>query len=102
MLLIYENQKWGVMMVNNRRSELEIMSKILVLSKDGAKKTELLYQGNLSYAQLKGYLSFLLERNLLEESIVKNNGSSGKCYKPTEKGLNFLKDVNKVMVHLTL
>jgi len=87
-------------MVNNRRSEIEIISKILILSKDGAKKTDLLYQGNLSYTQLKKYLSFLLERHLLEERIVKNNGSSGKCYKPTEKGLNFLKDANKVMIYL--
>ena len=89
-------------MVNNRRSELEIMSKILTLSKEGAKKTELLYQGNLSDTQLKNYLSFLLERNILEENIISNNGNSSKCYKPTEKGLIFLKDVNKVIVHLTL
>ena len=89
-------------MVNNRRSELEIMSKILVLSRKGAKKTELLYQGNLSYSQLKNYLSFLLEKNLLEENIVRNNGSFGKFYKLTEKGLIFLKDADKVLVYFTL
>jgi len=89
-------------MVNNRRSELEIISKILILSKEGAKKTELLYQGNLSYTQLKNYLSFLLERELLEENIVRDNGNSGKYYTATEKGLIFLKDASKVMIHLSL
>jgi len=49
-------------MVNNRRSELDIISKILDLSKSGAKKTEILYQGNLSYTQLQSYLPFLLEK----------------------------------------
>ena len=37
----------------------EIISKILDLSKDGAKKTEILYQGNFSYMQLKSYLNML-------------------------------------------
>lgn len=59
-------------MVNSRRSELDIMGEILVLSKTGAKKTELLYQANLSYMQLQKYLPFLIENNILEEHVVKN------------------------------
>lgn len=47
-------------MVNTRRSEIEIISKILDLSKSGAKKTEILYRGNLSYMQLQKYLPFLV------------------------------------------
>lgn len=89
-------------MVNNRRSELEIMSRILMLSKKGAKKTELLYQGNLSYSQLTNYLSYLLERNLLEENNIKNNGKSSISYKPTEKGLFFLIDAHKVMTYFEI
>ena len=89
-------------MVNNRRSEIEIMDVILRLSSSGAKKTELLYQGNLSYFQLQGYLSFLMEKEILEETEIKNNGSSTKCYRTTEKGLQFLQDVKKVLEHLNL
>ena len=89
-------------MVNNRRSELEIINKILILSKEGAKTTELLYQGNLSYTQLKSYLSYMLERNLLEENTIRDNGNSNKYYKPTEKGLFFLRDVHKVMTYLKI
>ena len=59
-------------MVNNRRSEIQIIHKILTLSSGGARKTEILYQGNLSYTQLKSYLPFLLEKDILEEVSVFN------------------------------
>ena len=87
-------------MVNNRRSELDIISKILDLSKSGAKKTEILYRGNLSYTQLQSYLPFLIEKDVLEERIVKNNGSSYRSYRITEKGLGLLQDIKRVYAHL--
>lgn len=89
-------------MVNNRRSKIEIIGEILRLSSDGAKKTELLYQGNFSYAQLQSYLSYLIEKNILEEHEIENNGGSAKYYKTTEKGLLFLQDVKRVLAHLDL
>ena len=84
-------------MVNNRRSELDIISELLKLSKGGAKKTELLYQGNLSYVQLKGYLMFLMEKNILEERIEKNGHGFSKMYYMTEKGGNLLVDINRTL-----
>ena len=87
-------------MVNNRRSEFEIIYEILTLSRNNVKKTEILYQGNLSFTQLQNYLPFLLEKNMLEEFIVNNNGNSCKLYKTTEKGLNLLEDIERVLVHL--
>lgn len=89
-------------MVNNRRSEIEIISEILSLSNNGAKKTELLYQGNLSFAQLQSYLTYLIEKNILEEKELKNSGNSTKYYKTTDKGLVFLQDVKKVLAHLQI
>ena len=86
-------------MVNNRRSEFEIISKILDISRDGARKTELLYQGNLSYTQLQDYLSFLVEKDILEEYEVKNNGNSSKAYRMTKKGSNLLDDINKTLAY---
>lgn len=86
-------------MVNNRRSEMEIIAEILTLSMNGSKTTELLYQGNLSYTQLKNYLPYLLEKNILEQGITVNNGNTSKLYKVTDKGLNLLKDIKKVLVH---
>lgn len=89
-------------MVNNRRSELEIIDRILDVSKSGAKKTEILYYSNLSYMQLKSYLGFLMEKNILEEKEVKDNGNVYKLYKPTEKGFVFHNDLKKVLLHLNL
>ena len=86
-------------MVNNRRSELEIMGKLIELSKEGARKTDLLYKGNLSYSQLQGYLRFLLDKDIVEERIVKSNGNNGKYYYTTDKGFEVLRDVRKVLDH---
>ena len=86
-------------MVNNRRSEIEIISEILKLSCNGARKTELLYQGNFSFAQLQKYLNYLIEKDIIEETEVNNNGSATKFYTTTEKGLLFLEDVERVLAH---
>ena len=87
-------------MVNNRRSKIEIISRILSLSCDGARKTEILYQGNMSYTQLQSYLPFLINRNILEEQEVYNNGYASKLYKTTDKGLDLLDSIRKVLIHL--
>ncbi|MCJ7571989.1 MAG: winged helix-turn-helix domain-containing protein [Candidatus Thermoplasmatota archaeon] len=77
-------------MLNNRRSELDIVVDILNLSKDGTNKTSILYKTNLSYSQLKNYLSILLEKDILKEVMVEQNGRDLKHYKTTSKGLNLL------------
>lgn len=87
-------------MFDTRRSEIEIIEDILKLSVDGAKKTEILYQGNLSYTLLRNYLGMLLETKVLEERSIQNNGNgSSKLYVTTEKGHELLKDINKMMSH---
>ena len=87
-------------MVNNRRSELEIIGKILTLSADGAKPTEILYKGYLSYTQFKKYLPFLLERDIISENKISNSNGNSKIYKITQKGKEFLKDINKTLSYL--
>lgn len=86
-------------MFNNRRSEIEIVGEILKISQKGARKTEILYQGNLSYTQIQSYLPFLVEKDILEENLVKDNGNSYKEYKVTKKGLNLLEDINRILSH---
>ena len=83
-----------------RRSEIEIIGEILDLSKDGAKKTEILYQSNMSFSQLQHYLSFLLEKNIVEENnIISGNGRSVKIYVTTEKGINLLEKINNLYTY---
>ena len=72
------------------RSRTEIVCNILDAANGGATKTKIMYKAFLSYAQLKEYLSVLIENNLLEylDGIHK--------FKTTEKGLNFLKMHNAI------
>jgi len=92
-------------MFDNRRSEIEIIGEILQLSRNGARKTEILYQGNLSYTQLQNYLAFLLDKDVLETKTISKpvkNGNNGisKIYETTDKGLAFLEDIDKVLSYI--
>ena len=72
------------------RSRTEIVSMILEAANGGATKTKIMYKAFLSYAQLREYLSVLIENNLLEYL------DGTQTYKTTEKGLNFLKMHNEI------
>jgi predicted transcriptional regulator len=71
------------------RSRTEIVSNILDAANGGATKTKIMYKAFLSYAQLREYLSVLIENHLL--SI-----EGTQIYKTTEKGWNFLKMHNEI------
>jgi len=81
------------LVVNNRRCEIEIISDILSLCKDGAKKTQILYRTNLSYTQLRDYLSFLIRAGVLEEYNTKPYNT----YFTTKKGLEILDNIKNLI-----
>jgi predicted transcriptional regulator len=72
------------------RSRTEIVSMILEAANGGATKTKIMYKAFLSYAQLKEYLSVLIENNLIEYL------EGTQIYKTTEKGFNLLKMHNEI------
>ena len=78
------------MMIVKYRSRTEIVAMILEAANGGATKTKIMYKAFLSYAQLREYLSVLIENNLLEYL------EGTQTYKTTEKGLNFLKMNNEI------
>jgi predicted transcriptional regulator len=85
---------------SKRRSELQIIGEILDISKDGAKKTEILYQNNMSFSQLQNYLSFLLKKEILKENTVRNsNGITSTVFVTTEKGHELLGDIQKILTY---
>ena len=86
-------------MVNNRRSEIEIISEIIQLSMHGAKTTEILYRGYLSYTQMKQYLPFLVEKEILVEASVRNGNGTNKIYTTTDKGRDLLHHINKTLTY---
>jgi len=72
------------------RSRTEITAMILDTANEKATKTKIMYKAYLSYAQLKEYLSVLIENNLIEYL------EETQTYKTTEKGLNLLKMHNAI------
>jgi predicted transcriptional regulator len=77
-------------MILKYRSRTEIVAMILEAANGGATKTKIMYKAFLSYAQLREYLSVLIENNLLEYL------EGTQTYKTTEKGLNFLKKYDEI------
>jgi predicted transcriptional regulator len=80
--------------LNNRRSELEILSFILKISRAGANKTKILYRANLSYSQLRNYLGFLKDGDFLKEE---GKSKRRKQYITTPKGDLFLYHWSKIL-----
>ena len=88
-------------MFNKRRSEIQIIEEILDMSQKGARKTEILYKGNMSFLQLNNYLSNLIEKEIISEDIGSiGNGSTSKMYTTTKKGKDLLEDITKVLTYL--
>ena len=79
------------------RSRTEIVATILEAANGGATKTKIMYKAFVSYAQLREYLSVLIENNLLEYL------EETQTYKTTEKRLNF-KIYNEIgqLLHTTI
>ena len=65
-----------------KRDKLEIARNILLLCKDGAKKTEIVYKVNLNFKNAEGYLKWLIDR----EMILKE----GKFFRLTSRGSELL------------
>jgi predicted transcriptional regulator len=72
------------------RSRTDIVATILDAANGGSTKTRIMYKAYLSYAQLKEYLSILLENGLLEYE------DGDLKYKTTEKGLRFMRTYNEI------
>ena len=73
-------------MLSRYRNRVEIIADILNIVGDGARKTQIMYKGNLSYKLLKRYL-----REVIGAGLV-CAGERANIYQLTEKGKMFLKD----------
>jgi predicted transcriptional regulator len=72
------------------RSRTDITAQILEAGNGGVTKTKIMYKAFLSYAQLKEYLTVLIENGLLEYI------EGEQIYRTTEKGNRFLKIYNQI------
>jgi predicted transcriptional regulator len=71
------------------RDKLDIVASILEVASKNAKKTQIMYQANLSYTILQKYLSKILKAALIKYDETQN------CYLLTVKGKNFLETYNE-------
>jgi len=72
------------MILGNYRDRLDIIADILQVASRDAKKTQIMYQANLSYKVLQRYLN-----EVTDASLIRFEGSS-QSYIITEKGQEYL------------
>ncbi len=85
------------MNLERRRSSIEIIADMLRLGEAG--KTEIMYSVNMSYFQLQKYLSFLIERELINKVAL---GNPSVTYRVTKKGLALLRSIDGILETLEL
>jgi len=69
--------------MNQRRSNIEIISEMLRIGANGAGKTEIMYSANMSYRQIQKYLKFMMAQGLIDKVEV---GNPSVTYVVTQKG----------------
>ena len=80
--------------MKRRRSNIEIIGDMLRVGENGAGKTEIMYNANMSYSQLQKYLSFLISHGFIDRLEV---GNPVVTYQVTERGLGLLKSIDTVL-----
>ena len=65
-----------------RRNDLDICADILRVTRNGAKKTHIVYKANLNFSMIKGYLGRLIGKGLLAHQ--------GDHYTATDRGISWL------------
>ena len=77
--------------MSRRRSSIDILHDVLRLCDNGGvKKTAIMYRANLSYDQLRRYLTVLTR----QEIVARNDAGN---YQVTEKGRDILRRVSTVV-----
>jgi predicted transcriptional regulator len=72
--------------MNGRRSDLEVVAEILKLAKKRAGQTRIMYGCNLNHERVRGYLTSLEMKGLIECSRLGPHAE----YVTTDKGMYFL------------
>jgi predicted transcriptional regulator len=68
------------------------MAEILELAKGGRMKTQIMYGVNLSFSQLREYLSFLTEMGFLRIRVENRR----RVYETAAKGIQYIQSYNEM------
>ena len=77
-----------------KRAKLEIARNILLICKNGAKKTEIVYKVNLNFKTAGVYMKWLIDRELIKKEE--------KFFKMTPKGSELLSNLQSASTFLDL
>jgi predicted transcriptional regulator len=77
-----------------KRDRLEIIRSILIICKNGAKKTEIVYKLNLNFKNGEAYLQWLIDRDLITKEE--------KFFRTIPKGARLLSDLQSASAFLDL
>ncbi len=82
--------------VKKKRDSFSITISILSHAMHGTGKTQLVYRTNLNFGTMYKYLRLLMNSGLISAYILDGN----KKYKTTEKGISFLRELQKLQEFL--
>jgi predicted transcriptional regulator len=83
----------SLQLFSKKRDQLDIVNAILKVAKQGASKTRIMYNANLSFKGVTQYLSFMVENELL----LKTREDYKPVYYASEKGLTFLSSYTQLL-----
>ena len=75
-----------------RRDRLNILAEILEIATDSKLKTQIMYRVNLSFSQVKEYISYLTERGFLRVHLEDRK----KFYETTAKGNLYIENYREM------
>jgi len=79
--------------LNRRRSNIEIIADMLRAGENGAGKTHIMYNANMSYTQIQKYLDFLVTHGFLNKQ---EPGYANATYQVTDSGLKLLRLIDSL------
>lgn len=77
-----------------RRSNIEIIADMLRIGENGAGKTEIMYNANMSFSQIQKYLDYLVNQRFISKV---NLDHTMTAYRVTDSGLKLLKTIDTLM-----
>jgi len=79
-------------LVITRRGHMDIIADILRVTKEGAKKTKIIFRARINSEQSKKYLSLMVHKGLIE---TEKRGKYA-LYRVSEKGSKFLREYHEL------
>jgi len=81
------------MRINRRRSDIEIIANMLEVGENGAGKTKIMYNANMSYSQIQKYLGYLMAQGFVDKMKL---GNPSVTYQVTDSGLKLLELISSI------